>query len=228
MEEDKSREEKLKTIEDEIQKLIANRNSAPTQRSQILNKLFRLLYENKSLFAGTHIKSPNFDDAWSKTMEHFLQNLWEVKTEKTKSAYCETEKIVSRLRSYLIHRINDENGTQRKSQTNSSSPWSLNPLSLDAINDSNMQSILDTVAAPVSGEHLWLHELVELDERNKLKSIVMKGYPKVNCQNIILMFLQGYSWREIATNLNVPEQALYSFMRRQCLPLMYKEITEIH
>lgn len=214
-----------KVFVDTVIESIAQGLERPTARGQINNKLITLLHENRYLLAGRRGCSPCFDDAWAITIAHFSQNLWAVETKGTQSAYCETPDVISRLKCYLGHRIDDAEmelrGYQQPSDNAGNQQWKMKPLPLDATNLEGTSSLGDIVAAP-SDKYRWLRELIESDETGQLQNTVMKKYPHVNCQNAQLLFLDGYSWREIAVMLGVPEQALYTFLSRKCWPLMKK------
>lgn len=214
-----------KVFEDTVRTLIPQGLKQPlANRGRITNKLIKLLHEHRYLLAGRRSHSPCFDDAWAMTIAHCLENLWAAKTKGTQSAYCDTPDVISRLKCYLGHRIDDAEmeirGYQRPSD-NADKQWKMKPLSLDATNPEGTSSLGDMLAAP-NDEYQWLHELIESDETGQLQNTTMKQYPHVNCQNTQLIFLDGYSWREIAVMFGVPEQALYTFLRRICWPLMKK------
>lgn len=218
-----------KVFEAMVREMIAQglEQSSPVKRGRLTNELMRLVHEHRFLLAGARVQSPCFDDGWAVTTEHFYQNLWTVKTKGTKSAYCEAQDIILRLKSYLGHRIDDAEKVLRGYQKPSDNPgddkqWCMKPLSLDATNADGTSSLSDMLAAP-DGEYQWLYELIKSDATGQLQGTVMKSYPHVNCQNAQLLFLDGYSWREIAIRFGVPEQTLYAFLRRNCWPFM-KEI----
>jgi hypothetical protein len=214
-----------KVFEAMVREMIAQglEQSSPVKRGRLTNELMRLVHEHRFLLAGARIQSPCFDDAWAITIEHFFQNLWHPKTKGTKSAYCEAPDVILRLKSYLGHRIDDTEMALRGYRKPSDNPgddkqWSMKPLSLDANTDGKF-SLGDILAAP-DDEYQWLSELIKSDVTGQLQGTIMKSYPHVNCQNSQLLFLDGHSWREIAVRFRVPEQALYTFLRRNCWPLM--------
>jgi hypothetical protein len=215
-----------KVFEAMVKTLIAQGLEQPSKRGQITNQLMRLVHEHRHLLAGARIQSPCFDDAWAITIEHFFQNLWHPKTKGTKSAYCEAPDVILRLKSYLGHRVDDAVMALRGYRKPSDNPgddkqWSMKPQSLDATNTDGKSSLGDMLAAP-NDEYQWLYELIKSDATGQLQGTVMKRYPHVNCQNSQLLFLDGYSWREIAVRFGVPEQTLYAFLRRNCWTIMKK------
>jgi hypothetical protein len=212
-------------LEAEIQELVAEGRVSQLRQKLTINKLHGLLDDHCHFLAGRLAGSPCLDEAWVNTLSHCLVNFWAVPEDdkRTGSAYCNSPNIVYRIRKYFRHRIEYEEMKQRGA-TRNKEPL---PLSLDApISEDGSKTLGDEQAAPAENEdYLHLRELIEVDATGKVQKMVMKSQPQVNLQKVLHLFLEGYTWRDIAKKMMLGEQALYSFLRRHGWDLL-KELWE--
>jgi hypothetical protein len=200
-------------LEAEIQKLVAEGRGSQFKQKLAINKLSRLLSDHRHFLAGRLASSPCLDEAWITTLSHCLVNFWAVPADdnRTGSAYCDSPNIVYRIRRYFKHRIEDLEKRKRGISPNKQ-PL---PLSLDAqIREDDTRALGDSLPAPQKDEdfdQLW--ELVEEDFTGELRAMTMKSQPALNAQKALLMFLAGYSARDIAKHFEVNEQTFNSFFK---------------
>jgi hypothetical protein len=215
---DLDREEQL--LEAQFQALFAEGKAHPDKQRIIGNKLGRLLDKHKSFLAGGMIRSQCFEEGWSHLAYHFGMNLWSIRTRNTKSAYCDSGKVVNRLRDYLSNRVNDA----EKKQRGYSGSGKLSDLSLDApIGDDNGYSLLDLQkAAPENNDYDDLVKAVEEDVSGEFSGTKIPSQPHVNAQNSLQLHFEGYSWTDIAKQLSVTPATFNSFLRDKINPLISK------
>ena len=89
----------------------------------------------------------------------------------------------------------------------------INALSLDSL--SNIPS-RDVISSTSNLENSLddLRTYIAEDSEKIFQSHHIQGHPDANFQNIFLMRLDGYSWKEIADNMSVSAQSLSSFYQR--------------
>jgi hypothetical protein len=232
-----------RTLESEFQALFAEGKAFPAKQPLIKNKLGRLLTDNKSLLVGAMAQSTCFNDAWLDLMNSFWGNLWKITT--CDSAWCDSKKVINRIRFTLKKRIVDREVKQRGyikfeevPEDFEEVPKDLDaadkrlrelnllakatPRSLDApIGDDASMTLADTIPARADNENfVWLRKLVDDDADSELKDMVMGIQPDLNAQNTLQLFLDGHSWRDLAKQFGVNEQTFSSFVNRRCLKLL--------
>jgi DNA-directed RNA polymerase sigma subunit (sigma70/sigma32) len=181
-------------------------------------------------------QSDHFHDGWLDLMNSFWGNLWKITT--CDSAWCDSKKVINRIRFTLKKRIFDREVKQRGYIKFEEVPEDLDaadkrlrelnllakatPRSLDApIGDDASMTLADMIPARADNENfVWLRKLVDDDANSELKEMVMGIQPDLNAQNTLQLFLDGHSWRDIAKQFGVNEQTFNSFVNRRCLKLL--------
>ncbi|NEO83797.1 MAG: sigma-70 family RNA polymerase sigma factor [Spirulina sp. SIO3F2] len=87
-------------------------------------------------------------------------------------------------------------------------PW-LNLEDLQALPPDPM-----TVDSPQSTPEVDIRTYVETDPSGVLSTLHIQGRPDITLQRLLLRYLDGYRWHEIATELDVSPHTIYRFYRR--------------
>ena len=77
-------------------------------------------------------------------------------------------------------------------------------------------------AAPLLS--IQVRMIIEEDSDGVFRAKHIKGRPEANFRELALKYASGYTLREIAESLNIPEQTVYSFFSRACR--FFREIIE--
>lgn len=195
-----------KQLEEQLQALFAEGKAFPHKQKVIKNKIGRLLDRNKYSLAKSRAYSLGFDDGWFLLMEHFWKNVWEIELgSKTESAYCDSEKIINRLRLVLRFKIieaEEKIGARQKIEK-----------SLDApIGDGDGYTLLDQQAASTkTNDYEELKQAVEEDVMGVFFGAKMKSQPHINARTALQLYFQLEDWTKVAKELGVSENNISSF-----------------
>jgi hypothetical protein len=218
---DLDREEQL--LEEQFQALFAEGKAHPDRQRINGNKLGRLLDKHKSLLARGIPQNDRFGEVWSHLQYHFGMNLWSIRTKNTKSAYCDSEKVINRIRDYLFHRNRDEEKKRRGYSKSGKKPI----LSLDAsIGDGDGYTLLDLQATPETVNHdEKLKRAVEEDVNGEFSGTIMGTQPHINAQNSLLLYFQFEDWTKVAKELGADNISSFnSFRTDKIEPLITKNL----
>lgn len=204
-----------KQLEEKFQALFAEgKASPPDKRGKINNALGRLLWNHRDSLAQSRFNSSCFEEGYFRLMTHFWSNVWEIEpNSKTESAYCDSDKIVNRLRLALRCKIidaqNDQRGKHRRGQ--------LPNQSLDARighGDDNGYSLLDRLAAPKrTNEYDDLIKTVQEDVNGEFSGTKMRIQPHINARNSLQLYFKLENWKEVANELGADNIASFNSFR---------------
>lgn len=177
------------------------------ERQRNLTKLIIAIRRSQKLWREN---TPYYQDALQQTWIFFCQHLCEADTgqkyDPNRSA------VTTWLNRYLKWRLQDFRlAAQADKKTK-----------VTTIRVSNSTvSIVDRLAAKPDIPPILENTLrwVKQDSNGELRSIHIKGYPHINCQQLILRRLPPEtSWQELSQEFGVSISTLSNFYQRQCMP----------
>ncbi|MDV2991554.1 MAG: hypothetical protein N4J56_001208 [Chroococcidiopsis sp. SAG 2025] len=181
-------------------------------RQRGLTRIVRSIAKSGKLWKENTL---DYEDALQQTWLYFCRNLCEATTgdryDPSRSS------VTTWLNAYLRRRLQDLY-LQRKTTNNSTTRqvYSVDELGKDAIEaleaPPDVPPILETTRK-------W----IQIDPDGDLRRTYIQGYPKVNCQVLLLQRLPPEtSWEDLAAQYKLSVSTLSSFYRRQCLPRLRK------
>jgi hypothetical protein len=182
-------------------------------RQRGLTKIVRSIIRSGKLWKEN---LPEYEDALQQTWLYFCRNLCE---STTGDRYDPSRSSVTTwLNAYLRRRLQDiylqKNATTKNSIT--AQVCSVDELGKDTI---------ETLEAPPDIPPILetTRKWIETDPDGELRRTYIQGYPKVNCQVLLLQRLPPEtSWEDLAVQYQMSVSTLSSFYRRQCLPRLRK------
>jgi hypothetical protein len=209
-------------LEERLQALFAEGKAAPpSKRVRIKNAIGRLLENHKFSLAKSRATWQGFHDGWFLLIDHFCRNLWEIEPgSKTESAYCDSEKIVHRLRRVLRFKIAEAERKIIEIQKQEKS--------LDApIGDGDGYTLLDLQAAPETVNYdEKLKRAVKEDVNGEFSGTKMGTQPHINARNSLLLYFQFEDWTKVAKELGADDKSSFitSFFPDKIEPLITKNL----
>ncbi|MBR8829050.1 MAG: hypothetical protein DSM107014_14320 [Gomphosphaeria aponina SAG 52.96 = DSM 107014] len=210
-------------MEEELRRLIAEVRAYPSsspQRRKALNKLLMLTQKLRGIYRSTH---PNYLDALDRTFEWVCKNIDVFNLERS---------YVVWFNGYLKWRIRDLYISDNEYIPSLDQP---------VANEDELRTLGETIAHPkfsLSGIDLLLKteqeeqrqrqgkavwEYIKQDPAGKLTQCHLQKDPQCHCQLLaqeILLHDPPKKIAQIARELNIKNQTLYSHWNRHCIPLL--------
>lgn len=212
-------------IKDEIAQII-NRDKNNLQRQKALNRLLIIIQQLPGIYRSSH---QDYPEAFNRTLEWVSNNIdrFEPKTASIQQS------LVIWINGYLKWRIRDlyisDNSydSRRVYPSNRENEQDINLI--ENIRDPQVSlSLLDTQIAQLQaekqarlGEAIVNHIKEDVDKT--LTNTHLRQHPHCNCHCLALRLLlqqPPQKISEIARELNVNNQTLYSHWKQKCLPLL--------
>lgn len=177
-------------------------------RQRNLTKLIIAIERSQKLWKEN---TPYYQDALQQTWIFLCQHLCEADTgqkyDPSRSA------VTTWLNRYLKWRLQDFRLADREDRRTK----------VTTVRTSNSESVsvVDRLAAKPDIPPILENTLrwVKQDSNGELRSIHIKGYPHINCQQLILRRLPPEtSWQELSQEFGVSISTLSNFYQRQCMP----------
>lgn len=170
--------------------------SRSRERRHFLSLLLYSINYSEKRYRGTNIPSEMYNDALQETFLYVCNNI-----EKYDPA---RSNIMTWFNTRLFWSVRELYQHKRRI-----------PLPLSALSESiSIESIPDLNSQKISSSTEEIKDYILKDPDKIFRSTHLKSHPGANFQYIFLRSLEGLSRSEIARELNVPEQTLYSFLRR--------------
>jgi hypothetical protein len=161
-----------------------------------------------------------YQDALQQTWVYFCQNVCEA---KTGACYDPDRSSVSTwLNSYLRRRLQDFFIDGQKQQATRATGLARGSRSGET---GEITDPIDNLAAQPDVPPILLEvkTWAETDVTGDLQQTHIEGYPRINCQMLILRRLPPETgWKELSAELGLSVSTLSSFYQRQCLPRLRK------
>jgi hypothetical protein len=218
----------VKKVEEQIQEAIAlirNCNSQSLQRQKSLNRLLLLIQQLPGIYRASH---QDYPEAYNRTLEWVCKNIdrFEPKGELVQKS------LVTWINGYLKWRIRDLYISDNSYDPQRIYPKSNEELEIDLIEnlpDPRFSlSLLDTQIAEVQADQqtrlgIAIADYIKQDLDKNLTNTYLRQHPQCNCQCLaISLLLQEPPAKisELARELKVNNQTLYSHWKQKCLPLL--------
>ncbi|VEP11311.1 conserved hypothetical protein [Hyella patelloides LEGE 07179] len=209
---------------------VCNYDSNSLQRQKNLNRLLILIQQLPGIYRSSH---QDYPEAYNRTLIWVSKNIdrFEAQTESIQQSF------VIWINGYLKWRIRDLYVSDNRYDPQRVYPSSNEKTGIDLIENISdprfSLSLLDTQIAEIQAEKEVrlgnaIADYIKQDSNKNLSQTHPRKYPKCNCQCLaIRLLLQQPPAKisEIARELKVNNQTLYSHWKQKCLPLL-QEIGE--
>ena len=213
-------------MEQQLQQAIAlcQQESNLTRRQKSLNRLLILIQQLPGIYRVSH---QDYPEAYNRTLMWVCKNIdrFEPQADST------VKSMVIWINGYLKWRVRD-----LYTADNRYDPHLINPGNSDRAEDliTNIAdpqvslSLLDTKIAQMQGEKTQqrgdaIAEYLRQDTGNRLTPVHPRQHPQCNCHCLAIRLLLTQppeKVSEIARDLQVNNQTLYSHWKKKCLPLL--------
>jgi hypothetical protein len=214
-------EEKIK----EAIALIRHCDSQSLQRKKSLNRLLLLIQQLPEIYRVSH---QDYPEAYNRTLEWVCKNIdrFEPKGELVQKS------LVTWINGYLKWRIRDlyisDNSYDPQRVYFSSNEESQVDLIENVADPRFSLSLLDTQIAEIQADRqtrlgIAIADYIKQDLNKNLTNTYLRQHPQCNCQCLaISLLLQEPPAKisELARELKVNNQTLYSHWKQKCLPLL--------
>lgn len=178
------------------------------ERRIILSRLIEAIIESNLLWREN---APYYEDALQLTWIYLSRNLCESETGKQYDARISS--VTTWLNAYLKRRLQDFRERDRDESNSRYHP---------TINTPDPTALLvaeDDIPPILENTRHW----IETDPEGILKSIVLKQYPHITCQSLLLRRLPPETaWKDLAAEFDCSISTLASFYQRHCFPQLRK------
>jgi hypothetical protein len=220
-------------VEEQIKEAIAlirNCDSQSLQRQKSLNRLLMLIQQLPEIYRSSH---QDYPEAYNRTLEWVCKNIdrFEPKNESIQKSF------VIWINGYLKWRIRDlyisDNSYDRQRVYFGKNEESEVDLIENVADPRISLSLLDTQIAEIQADQqtrlgIAIADYLKQDANKNLTNTYLRKHPQCNCQCLaVRLLLQEPPAKisEIARELKVNNQTLYSHWKQKCLPLL-QEIGE--
>ncbi|AFY56155.1 hypothetical protein Riv7116_3709 [Rivularia sp. PCC 7116] len=227
-------DEKLQQL---IEEVCRYREGTP-QRQKALNKLLIIVQQLPGIYKSYH---QDYLEALNKTWDWFCRSIDKFEANPNKSLQ---ESLVIWINGYLKWRVKDiYNPTDKPTvsldeliinaegqKTTRKDQLSDSKYTPDASNRSNTLDLLDVKIAEIQKSDRRklaedIAQLIEEDPKCELRHCYTRANAECNCQFLakqLLLANPSHKIADIARDLNVSSQTIYSHWKRICLPLLQK------
>ena len=226
-------DEQLQQLIDEV----CRYEEGTPQRQKALNKLLVVVQQLPGIKRDGH---QDYLEALNKTWEWFCRSIDKFDRLKVSSNQSLQVSLIIWINGYLKWRIKDLYAPDSKYTISLDQPISndegskvtrLDILSDSPSGESNSLDLLDIKIAEIQkrDRQSWgqrIIELIEQDEKRDLRRCCIRKNTECNCHFLAMRLLlakPSHKIADIARELNVSKQTIYSHWKKKCLPLL-KEI----
>ena len=226
-------------MDEQLQQLIeevCRYQEGTPQRQKALNKLLVVVQQLPGIKKDSH---QDYLEALNKTWEWFCRSIDKFDKSRVDSGESLKVSLVRWINGYLKWRIKDLYATegnyiisldQQISNNEGSTVTKLDILADPQFNNVTLD-LLDIKIAQIQqrNRQTWgqrIVQFIELDEKRELRRCCTRKNTECNCQFLakrLLLAKPSHKIADIARELNVSNQTIYSHWKKKCLPLL-KEI----
>jgi len=205
-------------LTEQLNQLVAKACSHPpnsTKRQEGLTQIVRVVMKSGKLWKENN---PYYGDALQQTWLYFTRNICEATTGAKYDA--EISSVTTWLNAYLRKRLLDFRLSSSDEEKQRVKPC----FSKEQGPDQEIDPLDNLPAPPDIPPILEItRNWATTDLDGELRHVHIQGYPKVNCQVLILRRLPPETpWETLATEFGLSISTLNNFYRRQCMPRLRK------